>query len=270
MARMAAARGRRQPEQVQIMYGIAGERRLTEWERAVAAGLTTTRRRCASATPRTASSSSTCSARSWMRCTRRAAAASARATTAGRCSSPSSSISRQSGREPDEGIWEVRSGRAALHLFQGDGLGRLRSRHQERRGIRARRPDRALARAAHADPRRGVPARASTRSCSSFVQSYGSKRARREPAAAAGGRLPAAARPARHGTVAAIERRLLRDGFVQRYDTARSDDGLPPGEGAFLACSFWLVDAYVMLGPARRCAARCSSGCSRSATTSAC
>jgi GH15 family glucan-1,4-alpha-glucosidase len=49
------------------------------------------------------------------------------------------------------------------------------------------------------------------------------------------------------GTLAQIERRLLRDGFVLRYDTAQTEDGLPPGEGAFLACSFWLVDAYVML-----------------------
>ena len=50
------------------------------------------------------------------------------------------------------------------------------------------------------------------------------------------------------GTVEAIERGLMVDGFVRRYDTARRDDGLPPGEGVFLACSFWLVDAYVMLG----------------------
>lgn len=50
------------------------------------------------------------------------------------------------------------------------------------------------------------------------------------------------------GTVEAIERSLLRDGFVLRYDTEHSDDGLPPGEGAFLACSFWLADAYVLLG----------------------
>jgi GH15 family glucan-1,4-alpha-glucosidase len=50
------------------------------------------------------------------------------------------------------------------------------------------------------------------------------------------------------GTVAAIERKLMVEGFVRRYDTAKSDDGLPPGEGVFLACSFWLVDAYVMLG----------------------
>src|SRR5919199_750801 len=48
------------------------------------------------------------------------------------------------------------------------------------------------------------------------------------------------------GTVAAIERRLLRDGVVLRYDTKSGTDGLPSGEGAFLACSFWLADAYVL------------------------
>ncbi|HEY8521914.1 MAG TPA: glycoside hydrolase family 15 protein [Gammaproteobacteria bacterium] len=53
------------------------------------------------------------------------------------------------------------------------------------------------------------------------------------------------------GTVAAIERALLEDGFVHRYamdsDSAEID-GLPPGEGAFLACTFWLADNYVLLG----------------------
>ena len=49
------------------------------------------------------------------------------------------------------------------------------------------------------------------------------------------------------GTVEAIERTLLVDGFVKRYDTAEVDDGLEPGEGAFLACSFWLADAYVSI-----------------------
>ncbi len=50
------------------------------------------------------------------------------------------------------------------------------------------------------------------------------------------------------GTVAAIEQELMADGLVLRYDTSRSEDGLPPGEGAFLACSFWLADVYVMMG----------------------
>jgi GH15 family glucan-1,4-alpha-glucosidase len=50
------------------------------------------------------------------------------------------------------------------------------------------------------------------------------------------------------GTVAAIEHDLLRDGFVLRYDTGEQRDGLPPGEGAFLACSYWLVTAYARMG----------------------
>jgi GH15 family glucan-1,4-alpha-glucosidase len=54
--------------------------------------------------------------------------------------------------------------------------------------------------------------------------------------------------PRIRGTVEAIERHLTVDGFVLRYATESTDDGLPPGEGAFLACSFWLVDAYILLG----------------------
>jgi GH15 family glucan-1,4-alpha-glucosidase len=48
------------------------------------------------------------------------------------------------------------------------------------------------------------------------------------------------------GTLAAIERELLVDGLVLRYRTESGVDGLPPGEGAFLACSFWLADNYVL------------------------
>jgi len=50
------------------------------------------------------------------------------------------------------------------------------------------------------------------------------------------------------GTIEAIERHLFVDGFVRRYDTHATDDGLPAGEGAFLACSFWLVDALLLSG----------------------
>ena len=50
------------------------------------------------------------------------------------------------------------------------------------------------------------------------------------------------------GTVAAIEKDLLRDGFVLRYDTKHGTDGLPGSEGAFLACTFWLVDNYAFVG----------------------
>ena len=82
----------------------------------------------------------------------------------------------------------------------------------------------------------------------SFVRSYGSKELDASllllPAI---GFLPADD-PRIRSTVEAIERTLLADGLVLRYDTEKSDDGLPAGEGVFLACSFWLVDAYLMLG----------------------
>ncbi|MEP6468229.1 MAG: glycoside hydrolase family 15 protein [Chloroflexota bacterium] len=83
-----------------------------------------------------------------------------------------------------------------------------------------------------------------------FTQSYGS------PAVDASllllplvGFLPASDERVR-GTVAAVERELCQDGFVLRYatDEAGAVDGLPPGEGAFLACSFWLVDNLTLLG----------------------
>ncbi|MGH7399829.1 MAG: glycoside hydrolase family 15 protein [Candidatus Rokuibacteriota bacterium] len=50
------------------------------------------------------------------------------------------------------------------------------------------------------------------------------------------------------GTIEAIERDLVRDGFVLRYSTDEVDDGIGGEEGAFLVCSFWLADVYVMLG----------------------
>jgi GH15 family glucan-1,4-alpha-glucosidase len=50
------------------------------------------------------------------------------------------------------------------------------------------------------------------------------------------------------GTVAAVERELMRDGFVMRYPTRANIDGLPPGEGAFLACTFWLADNFALIG----------------------
>jgi len=82
----------------------------------------------------------------------------------------------------------------------------------------------------------------------SFVQAYGSGQLDASLLMIAiVGFLPASD-PRVKGTVAAVERTLLRDGFVLRYDTGSGADGLPPGEGAFLACSFWLADNYVLQG----------------------
>jgi GH15 family glucan-1,4-alpha-glucosidase len=54
--------------------------------------------------------------------------------------------------------------------------------------------------------------------------------------------------PRVQGTVAAIQRELVRDGLVARYLTESGVDGLPPGEGTFLPCTFWLADNLAMLG----------------------
>ncbi|MGI8414919.1 MAG: glycoside hydrolase family 15 protein [Nakamurella sp.] len=54
------------------------------------------------------------------------------------------------------------------------------------------------------------------------------------------------------GTITAIQNELTEDGFVKRYDTSDSDDGLPGAEGLFLACSFWLVDALHLAGQQRQ------------------
>jgi GH15 family glucan-1,4-alpha-glucosidase len=87
-----------------------------------------------------------------------------------------------------------------------------------------------------------------------FVQSYGSK----ELDASAlliplVGFLPARD-PRVRSTVEGVLRHLLVDGLVQRYDTGSGIDGLPPGEGVFIPCSFWLADNLILLG--RRAEAR--------------
>jgi GH15 family glucan-1,4-alpha-glucosidase len=82
----------------------------------------------------------------------------------------------------------------------------------------------------------------------SFVQSYGSDQLDASlllmPMT---GFLPAAD-PRVIGTLKAIEQQLMSGGLVLRYNTATSSDGLPPGEGVFLACSFWMVRALQLQG----------------------
>jgi GH15 family glucan-1,4-alpha-glucosidase len=82
----------------------------------------------------------------------------------------------------------------------------------------------------------------------SFVQSYGSRELDASllmiPLV---GFLPARD-PRMKGTVAAIERGLVTDGFVARYAPQQTIDGLPPGEGTFLPCTFWLADNLHLMG----------------------
>jgi GH15 family glucan-1,4-alpha-glucosidase len=88
--------------------------------------------------------------------------------------------------------------------------------------------------------------RAFDKKLGSFVQAYGSDQLDASllllPCV---GFLPITDRRIK-GTIKAVERRLLSGGFVMRYSTHEVEDALPPGEGAFLACSFWLVDVYML------------------------
>jgi GH15 family glucan-1,4-alpha-glucosidase len=151
-------------------------------------------------------------------------------------------------RQPDEGIWEVRGGpqhfvhskvmawvafdRAADPLA-AEAFGDTSQRWRE------------IADEIHTE----VCERGFDRELNSFVQAYGSKRLDASllllPLV---GFLPAND-PRIQGTLRAIEDKLLIDGeFVLRYETDNSGDGLPEGEGAFLPCSFWLVDNYILQG----------------------
>ena len=148
---------------------------------------------------------------------------------------------------PDEGIWEVRGGPQQFTYSK------VMAWVAVDRGIRAieryKLPGpldewRKLRQHVHDD----VCQHGFDREQNSFVQSYGSKELDASllllPTV---GFLPIDD-PRVQGTIRAVESRLVVYGLVQRYDTGRTDDGLPPGEGAFLACSFWLADAYAMSG----------------------
>jgi GH15 family glucan-1,4-alpha-glucosidase len=150
-------------------------------------------------------------------------------------------------REPDESIWEVRGGRRQFtysKLMAWVAFDRAVKSHEAfGRGGHARAHRwRALRAEIHDD----ICRHAFDASLGSFVQSYGSHELDASllqiPIV---GFLPADD-PRVIGTVSAIERSLMADGFVMRYRSETAPDGLPAGEGAFLACSFWLVDAYVL------------------------
>ncbi len=148
---------------------------------------------------------------------------------------------------PDEGLWEVRGPRR--HFTHSKVMAWVAFdraiKDAERYGLKGPvRHWRKLRSAIHAQVcKKGFDARRN-----SFVQCYGSKHLDASllliPQV---GFLPADD-PRVIGTIAAIERGLVIDGLVSRYSTSTHVDGLPAGEGAFLPCSFWLADSYVLTG----------------------
>ena len=150
--------------------------------------------------------------------------------------------------EPDEGIWEVRGPRRhfthskvmawvaadrAVKAVEGSGLdGPADQWRRLRDEIRSEVDERGW------DAARGT-----------FTQSYGSRELDASLLMLPLVGYLRADDPRMLGTVAAIERELCEDGFVHRYNQFDdSVDGLPPGEGAFVACTFWLADNYALVG----------------------
>jgi GH15 family glucan-1,4-alpha-glucosidase len=155
-------------------------------------------------------------------------------------------------KEPDEGIWEVRGPRRhfthskvmawvafdravkAVERFGREGpLDRWRRLRDE----------------VHAEVcSRGFDATRNT-----FVQYYGGSQVEASLLMMPLVGFLAPNDPRVRGTVAAIERELVVDGFVLRYrpETSEHVDGLPPGEGTFLPCTFWLADNLALLGRRR-------------------
>lgn len=150
-------------------------------------------------------------------------------------------------REPDEGIWEVRGPRR--HFTHSKVMAWLAFDRAvqscEQFGLEGP-VDRW--RAVSREIREDVCRKAYDPEMGSFVQYYGAKELDASLLFLAKSHFLPADDPRIVGTVQAIERELLRNGFLLRYNTHQVDDGLPPGEGAFLPCSFWLADTYLLLG----------------------
>jgi GH15 family glucan-1,4-alpha-glucosidase len=227
------------PDQIQIMYGLAGERRLTEWEVPWLPGYENSR-------PVRIGNDAAHQLQldifgeifdAFYQTHLRGLPPVERGPAIGQAV-----LEHLAGiwDQPDEGIWEVRGPPQhfthskvmawvafdrAIKISERLGAGWAERWHGLRDQI-------------HAD----VCEKAFDCELGSFVQAYGSKALDASllllPLV---GFLPPTD-PRIVGTVKAIEQRLLVDGFVLRYDTGQGVDGLPPGEGAFLACSFWLAD----------------------------
>jgi glucoamylase len=237
------------PAQIQIMYGLEGERRLDEWEVPWLPGYENSK-------PVRIGNAASGQVQldvfgEVLNCLHQARRRGLRPAKHG--------WSLQSGilrhlcniwDQPDEGMWETRGGAqhftfskvmawvALDRMIRDASHYHLSGPVDEWRALRSRIHDEVM--------RQGFDHERNT-----FVQSFGSKALDASllmiPIT---GFLPPSD-PRMIGTVAAIERDLMQDGFLLRYRTEGDTDGLPAGEGAFLACTFWLADAYMLQGRKR-------------------
>ena len=239
------------PDQLQIMYGLGGERRLTEWEVPWLSGYEGSRpvRIGNAAVQQTQLDvyGEVLDALYVAHCHG--------LPTLDRAVAIGSNILGHLARiwrQPDEGIWEVRG--PPQHFTHSKVMAWVAFdravKIQEQVGGQVDGGDDPIEslRRTRDEIHHDVCRRGFDPELGSFVQAYGSKSLDASllllPLV---GFLPPTD-PRIAGTVKAIEQRLIVDGFVMRYDTGEVVDGLPPGEGAFLACSFWLADNYVLQG----------------------
>ena len=234
------------PQQLQIMYAVSGERRLTEWEVPWLSGYE------GSSPVRIGNAAHTQlqldvygELMDALYQARRGGLPENERAWAIQCALLSHL--EKTWTEPDEGIWEVRGGRKHFtysKIMTWVAFDRA-IKSAEEFGMDGPVDEwKAIREAIHADVCRNGYDQAQA----SFVQVYG------EPQLDASlllipavGFLPPDD-PRVISTINAIESGLVADGFVRRYDTKAAKDGLPPGEGMFLACSFWLADAYHLIG----------------------
>jgi GH15 family glucan-1,4-alpha-glucosidase len=233
------------PDQVQTIYGLRGERQLVEWEASWLPGYEDSRPvrignaavgqfqldvfgEVSTALARTPTAEDEI----------RVSASSLQAALVNRLC--------EVWREPDSGIWEVRGD--ARHFTHSKvmawvALDRAIKHHEQygSRDVKRWKTNREML-------RREICRKGFDKKLNSFVQSYGSKQLDASCLLIGlVGFLPPDD-PRIVGTVEAIEKRLMKNGFVERYDTKKTDDGLSGGEGAFLACSFWMVTSLWLMG----------------------
>ena len=149
--------------------------------------------------------------------------------------------------QPDDGIWETRGGRNHFvhsKVMAWVALDRAVKQHQRYDGagdVKRWKKNRDML-------HKEICAKGFNKKLNSFTQSYGSKTLDASCLRLGiVGFLPMDD-PRIIGTVNAIQKALTRDGLVQRYDPAKSPDGLKGGEGTFLACSFWMVTCLWLMG----------------------
>jgi GH15 family glucan-1,4-alpha-glucosidase len=239
-----AAAGR--PEELQIMYGITGERRLTELELEWLPGYEGSRPvRIGNLAYRQYQLDVYGELMDALHLTRRLGLPPNE--DAWRVQCAIMKFLERGWKEPDEGIWEVRGPRrhfthskvmawvafdrsvAAVEKFGQKGP--VEQWRRIRDEIRA-----------------DVLARGFNPHCNAFVQFYGSTAADASLLMLPSLGFLSADDPRMTGTVDLIRRQLERGGFLQRYPTDPDVDGLPPGEGVFLLCTFWLADVLALQG----------------------